>query len=62
MRLFVLCCKEVLFLIEGVYAHDCYLYYGDYDVNGHLRLSTVLQLLSDIAGIAYTNVGYSRDW
>lgn len=49
-------------MTEGVYAHDCYLYYGDYDVNGQLRLSTVLQLLSDIAGIAYTSVGYSRDW
>lgn len=49
-------------MTEGVYTHKCYLYYGDYDANGQLKISTVLRFLSDIAGIAYASIGYSRDW
>lgn len=48
--------------MEGVFEHNCRLYYGDFDCNGNIRISTLLHIMSDVAGIACENMGYSREW
>ncbi len=47
---------------KGVYEDTFQLYYNDFDQNGNVRLSSVLHFLSDVAGMAYESLGFSRDW
>lgn len=47
---------------KGIYVHPCRLYFNDFDMNGRIRMSSVLHFLSDVAGIAYASYGSDREW
>ena len=51
-----------ILLEDKIFEHSVRLYYNDFDRYRKVKVSSLLHLMSDTAGIHYTGRGYSYDW